>query len=247
MNVYLQNLKKVEFVVGYACSGRCKHCSQGDHTNTGVHIDSEIAAETVRSVAKHYALKTVMAFGGEPLLYPDAVYAIMNAAKEAGVPCRQVITNGYFTSSQEKREEVAAKLAACGVNDLLVSVDAFHQESIPLEAVQSFVLCAKKAGIPLRLQPAWLVSKEDDNVYNHTTRQLLASFEGVSESEGNVIFPEGNARIYLAQYFGQNVPENPYVEDPRDVRCLSIDPNGDVLGGNLYRQSIEQIMMEYRP
>ena len=249
MNPYLQNLKKIEFVVGYACTGKCRHCSQGDHAESGEHISPEIAIETVRWVTKHYPIQTVMAFGGEPLLYAETVYAIMEAAREAGVPHRQVITNGYFTKDVEKMQMVASMLLQCGVNDLLLSVDSFHQEYIPVKTVLDFALCAKEAEIPLRVQPAWLVSKDDDNVYNRQTKEYLSIFKehGFSENEGNVIFPEGNAKLFLAPYFEGNVPENPYVEDPWDVRCLSIDANGDVLQGNLYKQSIAKMISEYQP
>ena len=96
MNQYLKNLNKIEFVVTYACTGRCRHCSEGDHTECGERIDPDIAADAVRRIAREYDVKTVMTFGGEPLLYPDAVRRIMTAAKELNIPRRQVITNGYF-------------------------------------------------------------------------------------------------------------------------------------------------------
>ena len=52
------------------------------------------------------------------------------------------------------------------MNDLLLSVDAFHQETIPLDVVKQFATEAKRCGIPIRLQPAWLRSTMDDNPYN---------------------------------------------------------------------------------
>ncbi len=249
MNQYLKNLDKIEFVVTYACTGRCKHCSEGDHTACGERIDPQIAADAVRKIAAEYDIKTVMTFGGEPLLYADAVYAIMAAAKELNIPKRQVITNGYFSKSVEKIREVAAQLSACGVNDLLLSVDAFHQETIPLDVVKLFAAEAKNYGIPIRLQPAWLVSAIDDNPYNTKTREILDSFAEmeIPVGEGNVIFPEGNALKYLAEYFTDSIPENPYVEDPRDVRCVSFEPNGDVLGGNVYECDIMEIIKDYTP
>ena len=154
MNQFLKNLSKIEFVVTYACTGRCKHCSEGEHTSCGERIDPLIAADTVRKIAAEYDIKTVMTFGGEPLLYTDAVYTIMETAKELNIPKRQVITNGYFSKNAEKIREVAEQLVACGVNDLLLSVDAFHQETIPLCLVKQFATEAKKCGIPIRLQPA---------------------------------------------------------------------------------------------
>ena len=248
-NKYLTKLNKIEFVVSYACTGRCKHCSQGEHDSCGERIDAQIAADAVRKIAAEYDIKTVMTFGGEPLLYPDAVYAIMSVAKELNIPKRQVITNGYFSNNIDKIRETAERLAECGVNDLLLSVDAFHQETIPLHIVMQFATEAKKCGIPIRLQPAWLVSRQDENPYNRRTREILSDFADLElpVGEGNVIFPEGNALKYLAEYFTDAMPENPYVEDPRDVRCVSFSPNGDVLGGNVYDRDIMGIIKDYTP
>ena len=143
MNKYLKNFEKIEFVVTYACTGRCKHCSEGDHKSCGVHMDPAVAADAVKKITAAYPIKTVMTFGGEPLLYPEAVYAVMEIAKELNIPKRQVITNGYFSKDATKIAEVAALLAECGVNNLLLSADAFHQEFIPLEPVRTFALEAK--------------------------------------------------------------------------------------------------------
>ena len=101
----------------------------------------------------------------------------------------------------------------------------------------------------MRLSPAWLVSPEHDNPYNRQTRKILASFADlqIPVGAGNVIFPEGNALKYLAEYFADERSENPYTEDPRDVRCVSFDPNGDVLGGNVYEQDVMEILQHYTP
>ena len=249
MNRYLKNLSKIEFVVTYACTGRCKHCSEGEHELCGERIDPHIAASTVRAVAERYNIKTVLAFGGEPLLYPDAVYEIIAAAKGANIPTRQVITNGYFSVKSDKIHEVATKLSECGVNDLLLSTDAFHQETIPLDIVRIFAKKAIECGIPIRLQPAWLVSRENNNPYNRKTREILSNLQDlkIPVSEGNVIFPEGNAKRYLAEYFESSSPKNPYFEDAWDVRCLSFSPSGDVLCGNVYECDIIDIIEKYEP
>ena len=253
--IYLKHLSKIEFVVTNACTGRCKHCSEGDHTACGESINPTVAADAVRSVGGLYALQTVMTFGGEPLLYPDAVCTIMTAAKELNIPRRQVITNGFFTKDEGRMEAVADGLAACGVNDLLLSVDAFHQETIPAPAVMAFARAVLARGIPLRLQPAWLVSSTDDNPYNARTREVLAAFEALTDKEGNpvpvgegnVIFPEGNALRYLGEYFRDGAPPNPYEEDPRDIRCLSVDPDGTALNGNVYEVDVMDVLEGYTP
>ena len=249
MNQYLKNLNKIEFVVTNACTGRCKHCSQGEHIACDERIDPQIACDAVRKIAVEYDVKTVMTFGGEPLLHPTAVYAVMSAAKDMNIPHRQVITNGYFSKDAGQIRAVSEQLAICGVNDLLLSVDAFHQETVPLDTVKLFATEVKERGIPVRLSPAWLVSRDDDNPYNRKTREILDEFSemNIPVGDGNIVFPEGNALKYLSEYFEASKPENPYVEDPRDARCISFSANGDVLDSNVYQKYIMDIIMEYEP
>lgn len=160
-NKYLKNLNKIEFVVTWACTGKCKHCSEGEHAACGEHISPALAAD----------------------------------------------------------------------------------------AVKRFAAQAKACGIPMRLSPAWLVSREDNNPYNKKTREILGEFAEleIPVGAGNVIFPEGNACKYLAEYFKDVSPENPYVDDPCDVRCASFSPNGDVLNGNAYERDVMEILKNYAP
>ena len=94
-----------------------------------------------------------------------------------------------------------------------------------------------------------LVSTTDSNPYNIKTREILGSFADMElpVGEGKVIFPKGNALKYFAEYFTDEFPENPYAEDLLDVRCVSFDPNGDVLGGNVYERDIMEIIKDYVP
>ncbi len=249
-NPYIKNLSRIEFIITYACTGRCIHCSQGDHTDCGAHIDGEAAARVVRQTAQLYDIRSVMTFGGEPLLYSDAVCRIHDAARSAGIPMRQLITNGFFSRDAAKIRETAGKLSAAGVNDVLLSADVFHQQTIPLDTVKIFAAAAMEAGLPLRLNPAWLVSAADDNPYNEKTRAIIGELTamGVPLGEGNVIFPEGNALRYLGEYFDADHPVvNPYEEDPADVRTISVEPDGGALGGNVYVSDVRDIIAAYSP
>ena len=250
MNDHLRNLKKIEFIVTMACTGKCKHCSEGDHDGSAGHIDANAAAEAVKKICAHYNIKTVMTFGGEPLLYPDVVCAIHRTASDLGIEKRQLITNGFFSKEPERIEAVVRDLKDSGVNDLLLSVDAFHQETIPIEPVFLFARCAVGSGIPVRLQPAWLVSPENSNPYNDRTREVIREFDPlqISLNQGNVIFPSGNALKYLRGFFDENAKvSNPYEEDPKDVRTISFGADGGVLNGNIYETDILEIMENYKP
>lgn len=250
MNPYVKNLKKIEFFVTNACTGKCKHCSEGDHDGCTGHIDARVASEAVRKICSCYDISTVMTFGGEPLLYPETVCAIHKTATSLGVAKRQVITNGFFSKNNDRIKTVVLSLAESGVNNLLLSVDAFHQETIPLEIVMFFAKCAVDSGIPVKLQPAWLVSAEDQNSYNVKTKEIIRAFDPlhIPLNQGNVIFPSGNALKYLREYFDDSAaPFSPYEEDPEDIGTISFEANGDVLKGNVYNTDILEIIRTYRP
>lgn len=248
MNPYLKNLNRIEFVITMACTGHCKHCSEGEHFSNGEHINGEIAAKAVYDICEFYDIKSIMTFGGEPLLYPEEVCKIHAAAKKARIPKRDLITNGFFSKDKKRIKEVAHMLAKNDVNNVRLSVDAFHQETIPLEPVIFFAECVKNEGLFIKVHPAWLVSQEDDNPYNVRTREILREFKqmDIYASSGNIIFPSGNAKKYLSAYFDDNKEYvNPYEEHPRDVHTISFHPNGDVLNGNINRDNIMTIIDSY--
>lgn len=250
MNENVKNLNRIEFVVTMACTGKCKHCSEGEHTNCIGHIDADIAVTAIREVCENYKIESLMTFGGEPLLYPEVVCAIHSTATEMGISKRCLITNGFFTKDVNRIQEVVQALEESGVCKILLSVDAFHQETIPLEPVKYFAECVKKSGISINLSPAWLVSEDDNNPYNVRTREIIKEFNylNIPVGSGNVIFPSGNALKYLREYFDENVEySSPYDENPRDIRAISFSPNGDVLDGNVYQKGILDILDEYEP
>lgn len=250
MNEYVKNLNRIEFVVTMACSGNCKHCSEGEHANYTGHIDADVAISSIREVCKNYKIDSLMTFGGEPLLYPEVVCAIHSMAKKMEIPKRDLITNGFFTKDSNRIKEVVKKLEDSGVCKMLLSVDAFHQETIPLEPVKYFAECVAKSKISINLSPAWLVSEEDNNSYNVRTREILKEFDylGIPVGAGNIIFPRGNALKYLGEYFDEKVEySSPYDENPRDIRAICFSPNGDVLNGNVYQTGIIDILNKYQP
>lgn len=246
MNKYLKKLNRIEFVVTAACTGKCKHCSQGENRSND-RIDKALASDAVRKIAKEYKIKSVMTFGGEPLLCHETVCGIHKAAREMNIPQRQLITNGYFSKDSDKIKLVAQKIIESGVNEILLSVDAFHQETIPLEYVKTFANAVNVPDVNLQVHPAWLVSPDNDNPYNSETRKLLKQMN-LEISEGNVIFPSGNALRYLGEYFDLSKEiKNPYQEDPTDIHAICFSANGDILGGNIYKRDIIDILNTYAP
>jgi MoaA/NifB/PqqE/SkfB family radical SAM enzyme len=260
-NMYL-NLNRVEYVVTNNCTGRCKHCSVGEDLENNSHLEYDKMKGVLTQICKRFEIKSIMCFGGEPLLYHQEVAKIMNEATICDVTSRQIITNGYFNKSNSVIEDVAATMKEVGVTDILLSVDAFHQESIPLEPVYEFVRQVKKDNvINMKLHPAWLIDKDNDNVWNDKTKQILKRFDEleIPISQGNNIFLSGNAVKYLAEYYPKQAVDlafrcgqAKYTDRLDDVDTLSITPNGDVCVccftiGNVYEEDINTIIDRYDP
>lgn len=220
------------------------------------------ATVAIRWLAKHFPITSVMTFGGEPLLYPDVVGAIHSTARDCGIEARQIITNGYFSKEDERIQEVADLLSDSGVNNLLLSVDAFHQQTIPIQPVYHFAKMVKEAGVEnVQLQPSWVVNKDRENSYNDRTKEILNEFADleIPVGEGNDIFMAGNAIKYLAEYYDSPKLDlskvcgtMPYTDALTDIKSISIVPNGDVMLcsyviGNIYEESIADIVARYNP
>jgi len=215
------SITRVEFVLTWACTGQCKHCSVGEVENKSEHLEYPKLAGLLTRIKQRHPIESVMCFGGEPLLYPDDACAIFEEAKAAETPKRQLITNGFFSKDPARIIATADRLSQCAT-EILLSVDAFHQETIPLEPVKIFADRVKH----LKLHPAWLVSPEDNNPWNVRTREILAQFPGVPVSDGNVVFPRGNALKYFREYFPGELPQrSPYDQAPgEEITCVCVDP-----------------------
>lgn len=256
---------RIEFVVTYLCNSRCAHCQLAEERTRKqpTSIDKEKSVETVRKVSRTRVPKSIMTFGGEPLLYPEIVCAIHNKAEKEGIPLREIITNGLWATKTEEIDEIAHKLAKSGVNVVSISVDCFHQQFVPLKIVKRAAASAVEAGIErVCWNPCWIVSKNHENKYNRRTKTILQELRklNVEESEGNNVQPRGRALSSLTEFLPPRTPvpkgkcgDTPYTEPLDRVRTISIEPDGRVtvcenfLIGNAFTQDITDILENYDP
>lgn len=257
------NLNRLEFLVTTICNAKCKHCSVDHKKIDQKHIDKEVAVDLVNRLSHDYDLQSVMTFGGEPLLFPEVVYAIHEQATKVGIPRRQIITNGFWSRDYGKIEDISNRLAEVGVNEILISVDAFHQEHIPLDIVRKVAKELLRVSIPkIKWSPCWLVSMEDNNPYNKKTRLIFEELKDlpIECGTGNIVSPQGAALENLNEYFNtkNSVIEGdcgdlPYTAPLDSLNGICIDPNGDIVIcrdfviGNIVDSDIAEIFNKYNP
>jgi len=256
--------KRIEFVVTRLCNGKCRHCYATKHRRGFPrHVDKALAIDIVRKVGEKYDVESVMTFGGEPLLFPDITCSIHKEATELGISLREVITNGYWSNNVQKIREIARNLAESGVNDIHFSVDTFHQEYIPLSIVRKAVESCLEASIEdIAWNPCWVISEDDDNMYNQKTKFILRELEDlpVRVSRGNIVEPDGLALINLREFLPKKkrietgkCGDRPHTEPLDSITCICVESDGriavcnDFHIGNASEKDILDILKNYNP
>lgn len=204
-----------------------------------------------------------MTFGGEPLLFPEIVCAIHSEAARACIPERELITNGYLSENYEETIRITKELERAGVNTVIISVDAFHQEHIPIDHVRNIARACLFVGIEhVQLNPCWVVSENSNNRFNEKTRDILKVLEDipVEITEGNVLEPYGFALHNLKEFFPPriNTPQGscgdmPYTDPLDSVTCICVEPDGKIAVcnelyiGNASDENIIELIENYDP
>jgi|SRR5271157_3358582 len=265
MSRYL-TVNRLEFIITCLCNSNCRHCQTGgDERRKKLpnHIDKDLAVEVVRKVGERYKPKSIMTFGGEPMLYPDVVYAIHSAAVREEIPARQVITNGFWSGKRNETLQIAENLSKAGINDVGISVDCFHEEFIPLERVREAAQALLKAGVQhIEWNPCWVISEDDNNAYNSRTKAILKKLQDlpVEIGEGNVVRPGGRATANLKEFLPKKtlMPEGkcgemPYMEKLDSVKGICLEPDGRIAVcnefyiGNASEIDVIELLERYDP
>jgi pyruvate-formate lyase-activating enzyme len=264
MKTYV-NLKCAEFIVTYRCNSHCKHCHVGleKRKSHPAALSPELARKAVRELAEVYPMQYVMTFGGEPLLYPETVFAVHATATECGIPGRTIITNTSFPTGEDEFRIVAHKLADCGVNSMCLSVDVFHQEYIPLSVVKQNTRLLIEAGIEnMTWNVSWVVSPEADNPWDDQTRHILEELADLGLEKDDIkITPDGAAVRNLEEYMPprRSIPsgtcgDKPFTGRLDEVTSISIEPDGSLTIcdelmsiGNLHQGNAAEFCHKYDP
>ena len=81
--------------------------------------------------------------------------------------------------------------------------------------------------------------------FSHDYGEWIAGVPATCSSDGRKGHYECRR---CGEYFDENKKyANPYEDDPKDVRAICFNPNGDVLNGNIYTEKIIDIMNAYSP
>ena len=90
--------------------------------------------------------------GGEPLLYYDKLETLTSYVFHKYELAAVISTNAYWAKTPKETQKIIRALYNIGLRFILISVDDFHQEYIPLERVKNCLDVSRDFGINITLQ-----------------------------------------------------------------------------------------------
>ena len=253
------NLRRLEFTLTTKCNSQCIHCQADASPLKNEVMDVKSAHNYLAEAATVSHLESFMVFGGEPMLFPERTIAIFEKAHQLGIPRIEMITNGVWGKNKEEAREWAEKLKAAGLNNVDISVDAFHAQYTPIEYPQNAALALVKAEVEvIKWNVAVIESIEAENMYDKKTRQILKKLEPLGlEANFVKIMPVGRAAKNLREYFQHASLDGPCEGEPLignkltnpDSICIEPSSSVDICFhlaiGNAKEAPLSRIISEY--
>jgi hypothetical protein len=134
-------------ITNYFCTSACRHCLYNCSPRwEKKYISVEAAEDNFRAV-KSLGCSAVHIGGGEPMLRPEELVAVLDAARRTAVSIDYVETNAAWFTDADSAEALLAKLRPKGLHTLLVSISPFHNEQIPFSRTRGVMDAAARVGV----------------------------------------------------------------------------------------------------
>jgi molybdenum cofactor biosynthesis enzyme MoaA len=162
-------LFRVGLLLTERCDAACRHCWFSSSPDRKAAMNLEQAKRYIDAASANGA-RWVSFTGGEPFLVYDLLLDLTAYASSNG-RLSEAVTNCNWATSREKALQRLLPLKEAGLDTLNMSVDDFHQETIPLTRVKNCFEAAKR----LELKPVLMITvKKKSNI---TARRVAALLE----------------------------------------------------------------------
>ena len=149
MSLVISNLISGGLITNYYCSSACRHCLYRCSPRWPKDFISPDKAAASFEIIRDLGCRHVLICGGEPLLNPEGLIAVLEAAARSGVPIDYVETNSSWFTNHDAACALLTRLIAHGLDTLLVSISPFHNEHIPFYKVKGVIEACHQIGMAL--------------------------------------------------------------------------------------------------
>lgn len=242
------NLKGIHFLLSYQCTAECDHCFVwGSPFLKGTFSlkDLELILKQARKLK---TVESVCFEGGEPFLHYPVMIGSLKKAKRMGFKL-VVVTNCYWATSFDNALQWILPIAQIGVDELDVSADLYHGESLASPEVVNAIKVLKRFKIPFNI----FCTEEDP-------KAVKRRIAGTSFSCGKVVH-KGRAAVELTRKAkgkkSKSLSWREFTEckeeDIENPSRVHIDPLGyvhvcqGISIGNFRKKPLSRIIKSYDP
>jgi hypothetical protein len=262
-------IQGIAAIVTYRCNLSCSHCFF-DGSDSRARLSTEILGRALGDVSAD--IGWLHFTGGEPLLDPEHLIGLLGEVRRCFRGDIGIASNGYWGREPDRARELVRRLKDLGVNGISLSVDAFHQPRVSLEAVAAAAAAVAEAGLK---NHSWLVAclrtgRDPESLgANRRTREAV---QRLSATTGLPVAETGVRSIGRGSGIGPARSGNPSTgpsdipqgmcrdlacclgrAGPFDPQMIWIDPYANVMIcygltiGSLQRSSLREILADYDP
>jgi len=164
-------IRSLGLLLTYKCNAKCQHCAYACGPKFKGKMEVKDAENYIEQVKDD--LEVVCISGGEPSIYYDTLVKVVESATRVGISSIWVFTNGFWAQTDDVVREKLVPLKKKGVTKMIFSVDAYHQEFVPLEFVERAIQITMELGIDTEVDARFLGLPSAKNSQNLTTKRLL--------------------------------------------------------------------------
>ena len=134
-------------ITNYNCSAACRHCMFCSSPGAGKDFITPDAAERIARKLAQAGVFSMHIGGGEPFLSFEALVTLLKAMLKEGIGVDYIETNAFWAQDDVKIMHRLRVLQGMGVDTVMVSVDPFHIEYVPLERPIRLVQAMRSIGM----------------------------------------------------------------------------------------------------
>lgn len=119
-------------ITNYVCTAACRHCMFGSSPDCPKEYITPETAGNLASLLAEAGTSSVHIGGGEPFMNFSALLVLIDALNRHGIGIDYIETNAFWAKDDEIVRNRLWELTKRGVTTVMVSVDPFHIEYVPL-------------------------------------------------------------------------------------------------------------------
>jgi len=234
-----QQKRHCGILVNYECNAACRHCLYACSPGRSADYMTPETADKICSLLKMRGFNSIHIGGGEPFLNIDGLLEVIKVVHKAGITIEYVETNGFWAADESQALQYLNAIKSAGADALLISLDPFHAEYVPVGLPLRLAEMCKEVGLKKTLWPekfqTILSNIRHDKAHSKLELQKLLSPNYILES----------ARTYGLTFCGRAIKiEEEYAPyKPVSEIIKKSHPCGSLLGTNFFHVDLYEKYM----